>query len=143
MLFLPVIFDGSKVIPITRIFNVEKITDYIKFVVVDGKKHKLANLFFYLMFSQFLVNFFVNKNFRLFLRQFIKKLKFIFAKNAFLLSPFVTFNVGEFPTAEDFDYNFTDTCNLYYYSPKKKSFCQVCLNQIKFAKTNHPIYTRE
>lgn len=139
LIFLLVIFDKEKVIPITKIFNLRKMTDYIKSVFIDGKKYNLINLTFYIIFSQFLINFIKNKNFRLLILEFIKKLKFIFSRNIFLLNPFTTFNVGEFPTAEDFDYNFVDTCNLYYYSPSRKSFEPVCLNQIKFARERHPL----
>ena len=140
LLFLLVIFDKDKLIPITKIFNIKRLTRYLKSIVIENKKHKLINLAFYILFSQFLLNFFLNKNFRLLIFQSIKKLRFIPHKNLFLLNPFTTFNVGEFPTAEDFDYNFVDTCNLYHYSSEKSSVEPVCLHQIKFARANNPLY---
>lgn len=139
LLFLLVIFNKNKIIPITKIFNLKKLTKYLKSIVIENKKYHLINLASYTLFSQFILNFILNKNFRLLIFQSIKKLRFIFHKNIFLLNPFTTFNVGEFPTAEDFDYNFVDTCNLYHYSPEKSSVEPVCLHQIKLTHESHPL----
>ena len=139
LLFLLVIFDKNKIIPITKIFNLKKLTRHIKSIVIKNKKYKIINLIFYVLFSQVILNFIVNKNFRILIYKSIKKLKFIFHKNLFLLNPFTTFNVGEFPTVEDFDYNFVDTCNLYNYSLGEKFVEPVCLHQIKMAKSHHPL----
>ena len=142
-LFILVIFDGDKVIPITKIFNLKKMTWYLKEISMKNRKIKFVNLFFYIIFSQFLLNVFINRNFRIFLREALKKLRFIFDKNKFLMNPFTTFNVGEFPTAEDFDFDFTSTCNLLHYSQEDKVLSPVCLNQIKFAKSEHPLYGKK
>jgi len=142
MLFLLTIFDEGKIIPVTRIFNVGRLTEYMKEILIKNKKQKYLNLAMYIIFSQFFMNFFINNNFRLFLWESIKKMRYIFSKNTFLMNPFTTFNVGAFPTAEDLDFNFIDTCNLYFYSPEHDSVQPLCVNQIKFARSNHPLYSQ-
>ncbi len=139
LLFLPAIFQKDNLIPITNIFDLKKITRYIKKIVVQKKYSAIFSLFFYLIFSQLIINLIKNKNFRIFLKETLKKIRLITHKNIFLLNPFVTFNIGEFPTAEDFDYNFVDTCNLLFYSPQRNQI-PVCLNQIRFSHSNHPLY---
>ena len=140
ILFLLAVYNNDKVIPITKIFNVEKMTKYFKEITIKDKKTKYFNLLIYLLFSQFFINFFINRNFRLFMWESIKRLRFVFAKNMILLNPFTTFNISEFPTAEDLDFNFVDTCNMFFYSPENKSLLPVCINQIKFARSAHPLY---
>jgi len=112
MLFLPSLFYKDNIIPITQIFNVKKITEYLKSILIGNKKHKFINLIFYLAFYQFFINFFINRNFRLLMLQSIKNLRHLVNKNIFLLNPFTILNVADYSNIKNFDYNFASFCEI-------------------------------
>lgn len=118
---------NSKIIPINRIFNLEKINVSVRNI----KKRKYSSvvwLFFmpYLLFSELFLNYFLNRNYRLLVSRLIKNLRTFSFKNKDLLNPFATIYVGKHQDLGNIDLEFESSCYKRFYSFKDREFKGAC-----------------
>jgi hypothetical protein len=113
-----------------RIFNLKTINRKIEKFYEKKSYLGLTSFIFYFIFREILINFFINKNFRIFLLQIIKNIKYLFRKNLLLFNPFYFINVEILLTDKNLDFNIVRDCNFSGISPKSLSIKPACLNRI-------------
>lgn len=133
LLFFMFIYHKGRIIPISRIFNLNQLIRLMRNSIRKKRKMMLLTALFYLVFYELFINFFKNKNFRVLIWKSLSNLRYIFRFNKFLFNPFTTINIGEFPTSEDLDFDFVNTCNLLFLDARTGQVVPVCINQIRYA----------
>lgn len=129
-----VLHHGDKNIPVTKVFNTKKINK--KIISAYQRKSKVSLLAFFLYFfgSQVLLNFILNKNFRIFVKQLIINSKHLFKGDYLLFNPFYFITLAIFPTPTNLDFNFVNECNFNAISSEDFRFEPGCIHRIKALK---------
>jgi uncharacterized radical SAM superfamily Fe-S cluster-containing enzyme len=134
-----VIFEGNKIVPLSRFIDVKKINIILKEITKTGisKTETLKSCIAYLpSFSKLLwKSFLSNRHFRNLLKLFIKNILGNFFRISLLqLSPFASIIIGTFQTAQNLDFDTIKTCNLYSDYPNDKYTFSACVRQILIDK---------
>ncbi len=121
----------NKYISIGKIFDLEEINRRLD-TVLDNRDKRIFvfNFFTFLVFNQFLLNFFRNKYFRAVVWKFFVNLRYLFNKKFLMISPFRFITVGIFPNAKNIDLDFIEPCNSYAYGCDDYAFRPACLHYI-------------
>jgi len=125
------LYSNNKYIPITKIFKTTKLNSKINKIY---KKKSYLDLFFLLIFfifNQVLLNFVVNRNFRIMIFQIFKNIKYLFKGDMLLFSPFKIVSLAIFPTKTNLDFDFIKDCNFYAISSSDFFPKPACIHQIK------------
>ena len=121
-------------IPITEIFNTRKINRKIEKAYKKKSRLLLFSFLAYFFVFQVLINFFINKNFRLLTFRMIKNLKYFGRKEKLLFSPFHFITISTFPALGSLDFDFIDNCNFNAVSSEDFNFDPACVHRIKALK---------
>lgn len=121
-------------IPITKIFEMAKINQAIEKMLTKNSNLKLIPIFIYLLFSQIIFNFFINKNFRLLLKKLLLNLKYIVGGKHSFFKPFVFVHIAIYPNLRNIDYDFTQDCRFFTLNHKGTGLEPTCLHRIKTLK---------
>lgn len=126
---LLIIHEGEY-IPITSIFNVKKINQKIE--TAYGRKSYIRLTFFmsFFIFSQLILNFFINANFRIFLGQIIKNLSYLIKRKFSFFIPLRQISLAIFPTKGNLDFNFIKDCNFKAVSKEDFAMRPACIHRI-------------
>lgn len=126
------LINNSNLISLNKIFNLEKINEEIKII-----KQKKYSSFIWPIFilskltRRLFFNYFVNKNYRIFLQQLLKNvLKYSF-KNKALINPFITIMVNGPMSLENIDLEIVSDCHKRIYSKKSGFQYTTCSYYIK------------
>lgn len=125
----------NQYIAIGRIFDLAGINRRIDLVLEKQKRPLVvAGFFSYLIFNQFLLNFFRNRYFRALVWKFLGNLRYLLRRKFLMVSPFRFITVGIFPNAKNIDLAFIEPCNSYAYGCDDYAFRPACLHYINLDK---------
>jgi len=127
--------DGC--IPITKIFNTWKINRDIDTIYKSKSYSKLTIFLIYFLFIQIILNFVINKYFRVVIFKTLKNSKYLIKRNYLLLSPFRFISLAIFPTKRNLDFNFVKDCNFHAVSSEDFSFRPACVHRIMAIEKHH------
>jgi len=125
-----VLREKNRLIPVTKVFNVSRISKKIEAAYARKSRAKLAYFLVYFFSIEIVLNFFRNKYFRSFLVQLFKNRRYFFSKEFMFFNPFYFLVINIFPTPNNFDYDFVDECNFKAVSAEDFSFQPACLHRI-------------
>ncbi len=126
-------------IPLTKIFNLEKIHSKILRLGNHPNHFKTIIFFVYLLLDQIFLNYLKNKYFRSYFFSFLKNILKHDKKNFSLLNPIKSFSVSVYPTSKNLDFDFIKSCNFTAYSKDDDGYrpaCLVRLNEYFKAESN-------
>lgn len=128
---LMVFWNGRYCVPITKIFSVDKINCMVE--RADKQKSRLLGIVFlgYFIFSQLILNFFFNRNYRQVVYKTLGNLPLLFKKDFLMFSPFKYLSVQVMPLISSIDYDFVGECNFKAISSEDFSFDPACIHRIK------------
>jgi len=126
----------GKYIPITKVFNIERINKKTNLIYHNKNYFKFTLFFIDFLFTQIIFNFLVNKYFRIFLFQLFKNTKHIFKNNFHLINPFFTISLAIFPIKTNLDFDFIKDCNFHAVSSSDFNFQPACIHRIKASDNN-------
>tara|TARA_Y100000031_G_scaffold145448_1_gene178063 strand:+ start:950 stop:2242 length:1293 start_codon:yes stop_codon:yes gene_type:complete len=115
-------------IPINNIFDVDLINKKIK-RIKNESKWEVFRFFIFFLFHQNFVNFFKNRNYRIFFIKIIRRWRFIFSGNLTLLNPFISLMFHRVQLFENYDTEYNKFCGRVYYDQKNNKFelcCKMC-----------------
>jgi len=126
-----VLIHNGKNIPVTEVFNTRKINRKIESAYDSKSKLKLISFFIYFIFSQVVINFILNHNFRVFVWRTLKNSKYFFQKRYLMFNPFKSFVLATFPLLEQIDFDFVESCNFKCISSENNVSEPACIHRIK------------
>lgn len=129
-----VLRHGNEIIPITGIFNTEKINQKIIDFYERKSQLRFWLFIFYFFSSQVFWNFLVNRNFRLFIRKLFSNSIHLLRGNFLLFNPLNFFTLAIFPTPTNLDFDFVNECNFHAISSEDFGFEPGCIHRIKALK---------
>ena len=121
------LYSKGRLIPLGKIFDIEKINHYLKGVI--NKKSRMLSFLPFLVVNQLFFNFIVNRNFRLFLLKLIKNFRYF--PDMFLLNPLSFITINGFPTYKNIDLEFADGCNFLSIPSGESKIMPSCLSRCR------------
>lgn len=132
---------GGSYISITKVFDLKEINKRIDSLFKNKERIYrpllVIRFLWYLLISQFLINFVKNSYFRSILFKLVRNLKYIVSKKYLIVNPFHFITVGIFPNENNIDLDFIEPCNSYALNTTDFSFKPACLYYIEQAKIIH------
>ncbi len=122
-------FKG-KGIPLGKIFNLKKINLKIEEICLRRSRIKLYFFYGYFIFREVMINFLVNKYFRLLIFRIIKNLPYLIKKEFMLFNPFYSFHISVYPVKRNLDLDFVKDCNFHSISSQDMSFSPACIQRM-------------
>ncbi len=129
---LTILFLSKKdtIIPITKIFDIERINKYLKRLILKNKMVDFFRFGIFILTKQFFFNLIFNSNFRLLAWRFFKKLKSR-KKHNFFINPFFIVSVFIWPSRTNFDLRLLKTCNWVTFLSEKDPLTPACFFRLK------------
>lgn len=121
---------GNRGIPLGKIFNLKQINRKIEKVCRNNDRISLFQLYFYIIFNQIIINFWVNKYFRRLVFRLFVNLPYLFKKQFMLFNPFYSFNISVYPVKRNLDLDFVKDCNFHSVSSQDMSFSPACIQRM-------------
>jgi uncharacterized radical SAM superfamily Fe-S cluster-containing enzyme len=137
-----VLRQAEKIIPVTRIFDVPRINSKINKLSKHPNRIGLARFFLYFFLSQVVLNYFRNRNFRIFFWKLIKNLRYLWEGNLLLFDPLQCLTVTVFHTSANVDFSFVESCNYKAFSFETTDFDPACLHWEKIQRKADLISTK-
>lgn len=132
--FLKLLFihENRRVIPISKILNVKEINRRVEELSESNLKlARKGNFFLWFLSDQIVLNFIINKNFRILVKKIFLNLKFLLKKRFSLANPFSFLAVTVVLNKENVDFSFLKECNDHAVSSQNISPEPACLYRIK------------
>lgn len=127
--------DGNQLIPLGKIIELEKVNSYFRKILNEKSRIKKVNLFLLTLLEIAFFNFFRNKNYRIFLWNLVKRIPRV-TKHPYFINPLVIVTLFTFPTFENIDPSFEETCNFISFSETDEPLpacLRRCLDNKKFS----------
>lgn len=124
----------KKNIPVTQIFNTRRINQKIEKIYSKKSVVGFYSFLVYFLLSQILLNFVINKNFRLVILRMMKNFKHLGRGEKLLFSPFHFITISTFPALGSLDFDFIDNCNFSAVSSEDFNYDPACIHRIKALK---------
>lgn len=124
----------NRTIPVTRIFDTKKINQKINDLYERKNRSGFWSFLLYFFANQVVLNFFKNRNFRLFVLKTLKNTGHLLRGDYLLFNPFHFVTIAIFPTPTNLDFSFVSQCNFNAISSEDFGFEPGCIHRIKALK---------
>ncbi len=122
-------FHNERIIPISQIFNLNQInSDFDK---VNEGNYSLFLFKIKTIIRELILNFFTNRNYRLFIKKALKNIRRYYFKNRALVNPFRVILVDGHMSIDNIDLNIVANCHKRIYSKKDGFKFTTCSYYIK------------
>lgn len=129
-----VFWEKNECIPITKIFDVDKLNRKIDRVYKSKSRFRAILFLLYFIWDQAVLGFFLNKNFRKVVMKMINNRAFFSQKEYLLFNPLSLISVNVMPTIDNLDYDFLSQCNFRAISADDLTFEPACIHRISAMK---------
>jgi len=117
-------------ISLSKVFSLGKINQKIVKIYLEKRVWKAYLFLISVIWSEFILNFFYNRNYRLFIVELLKNATRVIQNKSRFLNPFRSLCISVYPTQENLDFDFIKGCNFNIFNPENSTYRPACLHRL-------------